>query len=132
MKITEKEFKEFCKDCYTPEFYIVLRESYDVPLYLRRYFELIGRKALAKKLKKELTIKDKNKVINSVKKGLESDIKKNADDLNKFLEEKDCKEEFGILTRFYEDLMRKIPELIVNMLDNYNNKLKQKIDELSK
>jgi len=67
MKITEKEFREFCKDCYTPEFHIVLRESYDVPLYLRRYFELIGRKAVLKKIKPLVSKVEYKEIVEAVK-----------------------------------------------------------------
>jgi len=51
MKITEKEFKEYCKDCYTPEFHIVLTKVANTPIYIRRYFELLGRKTALNKIK---------------------------------------------------------------------------------
>ena len=70
-EITEEEFREFCEDCHTPEFYKVLKEVSNTPIYLRRYLELIGRKNCVEELKKEnkkllqIQINKKIKEINS-------------------------------------------------------------------
>ena len=73
--ITEKEFREYCKDCHTPiEFNIVLGEVANTGEYLRRYFELNKIKEIIERI--NLFVNEDTKWDEPTKKWFKSVLKK--------------------------------------------------------
>ena len=118
-EITEEEFREFCEDCHTPEFYKILKEVFNTPIYLRRYFELIGRKEFANEI---------NKDIKDFKNPYPKDIflwsNKKKLDFNSGRFNQHC---FEIVENTKEDLKKRIEELAGNKVDKKIKEINSRI-----